>query len=440
MFKNLTYSLGAFAASLSYQVFAAYIVFYYVDVMRLPVYMAGSAMLIYGLWNALNDPLAGFLSDSTHSRFGRRTLYILLGAVPLGLTFYFLWRPPFFGLDEPYFLFLYFVCLICLFDAFYTIVVLNWSSLFPEMFSGLKERSLINIFRQGFALLGFLFGIALPPQIFVKFGWANMGLIFGAAITLLWLATLIGCREKKEFSKESSLPLLSALKATLADRSFLLYAASDLMISFGFITLLASIPFYVKYVLERSPQEVTLLFGLAFFVAFPMLFVWRTIIVRRGAKFAMMAAAGSMALSLSPLLFSRASGVILLTAAIFCASLAGYLMVSDVVLSDIIDEDEVATGRRREGMFFGIRSLVSRFAIVIQSLTISSVFLLCGYNPYVFTQPKAFYTGISALVIVIPMIAFGLACAIINIYPLAGSKIREVQQKIRELHSLKGIK
>src|SRR3989339_1672745 len=114
MFKNLTYSLGAFAASLSYQVFAAYIVFYYVDVMRLPVYMAGSAMLIYGLWNALNDPLAGFLSDSTHSRFGRRTLYILLGAVPLGLTFYFLWRGPFFSLVAPRFFFFFFFFLFFL--------------------------------------------------------------------------------------------------------------------------------------------------------------------------------------------------------------------------------------------------------------------------------------------------------------------------------------
>ncbi|MBU0630663.1 MAG: MFS transporter [Candidatus Margulisbacteria bacterium] len=440
MFKKLNYSLGAFATSLAYQIFAAYIIFYYVDVMRLPVYMAGSAMFIYGLWNALNDPLAGFLSDSTHSRFGRRIPYILLGAIPLGLAFYFLWRAPFFGLDEPYFLFLYFVTLICLFDAFYTIVVLNWSSLFPEMFSGLKERSLVNIFRQGFALLGFLFGIAIPPQIFTKFGWENMGLFFGLMITLLWLITLFGCREKKEFSREPSLPLFQALKVTLADRSFMLYVAADLMISFGFITLLASIPFYVKYVLERSPQEVTLLFALAFFIAFPMLFVWRMIIVRQGAKVAMMAAVAAMALSLSPLLFSRASNIVMLAAALFGASLAGYLMVSDVVLSDIIDEDEVATGRRREGMFFGIRSFVSRFAIVIQSLTISSIFLLCGYNPYVFTQPKAFYAGISALVIVIPMIAFGLAFAIINLYPLAGNKIKEVRRKLDEIHLMKGVK
>lgn len=439
MLKKLTYSLGALASSLSYQIFATYIIFFYVDVMRLPVYMAGSAMFIYGIWNAINDPLAGFLSDSTHSRFGRRVPYILLGAIPLGLAFAFLWRTPFFGLDEPYFLFLYFLALICLFDAFYTVVVLNWSALFPEMFGGLKERSSVNVFRQGFALLGLLFGIAIPPQLFTKFGWGNMGLIFGVIIALVWLVTLLGCKEKKEFSREASLPLLTALKTTLVDRSFLAYVSADLLISFGFITLIASIPFYVKYVLEKSPQEVTLLFALAFFVAFPMLFVWRSIIVKKGAKRTMMLAAGAMAFSLLPLLFSNSGGVIMLVAALFGASLAGYLMISDVVLSDVIDEDEVKTGHRREGMFFGIRAFINRFSIVIQSFTISSVFMLCGYNPYVFTQPRSFYGGIFALIAVIPMVAFGLAFAIINLYPLTGNKIQEVRASLAELHKKKGV-
>src|SRR3989338_3166826 len=162
MFKKLAYSFGAVATALSYQAFSTYIIFFYVDSMKLPPYLAGIGMLIYAVWNAVNDPIAGFISDHTRTRWGRRIPYIALGIIPFGLVYFLLWIPPFGAIDQVFWLFLYFTVFICLFDGFYTVTVLNWASLYPEMFSSLKERAEVNAFRQTFGMIGLLLGVALP--------------------------------------------------------------------------------------------------------------------------------------------------------------------------------------------------------------------------------------------------------------------------------------
>jgi GPH family glycoside/pentoside/hexuronide:cation symporter len=92
--KFITYSFGNFANTIAYQVFGNRINFYYVDVLGLNAGVAGILWSIYGFWNAINDPLVGQVSDRTRSRVGRRVPYVALGAVPLGLSFFFLWTPP----------------------------------------------------------------------------------------------------------------------------------------------------------------------------------------------------------------------------------------------------------------------------------------------------------------------------------------------------------
>ncbi|MBU0502725.1 MAG: MFS transporter, partial [Candidatus Margulisbacteria bacterium] len=181
--RKLAYSFGAVATALSYQAFSTYIIFFYVDIVKLPPHLAATGMVIYAIWNAINDPLVGYLSDHTHSRWGRRIPYIVFGAIPFGFVSYMLWRPPFVEAGQVFPLFLYFVFFICLFDAFYTITILNWSALYPEMFPHFKERTKVNAFRQTFGLIGLVLGVVSPPLIFSTWGWGTLGIIFGCAIS-----------------------------------------------------------------------------------------------------------------------------------------------------------------------------------------------------------------------------------------------------------------
>ena len=433
MIKKLAYSFGAVATALSYQAFSTYIIFFYVDVMKLPVHLAAIAMLIYAVWNAINDPIAGYISDITHTRWGRRLPYLIAGAIPFGIVYFFLWVPPFEGVNQGSLLFLYFLFFICLFDAFYTITILNWASLYPEMFPSLQERAQVNAYRQSFGMLGLLFGIALPPLIYSTWGWKWMGAVFGAVISGSLLIAVRGSSEKKGFSQRPSLPFLPALKATLKNRSFLSFVFANLFVQYTFTIILATIPFFAKYVLDANPPQVTLILAAAFLTAIPMLFVWRSLTVRFGAKYCFMASMIVLALSLIPLFYAKSFELTLLTSAFIGAGLAGFILISDVIIADVIDEDEVHTGNRREGMFFGMNAFVTRFAIGLEAFSMSAVFLSTGYNPYIFTQAKAFQAGLRLLIAGLPMLALLLAFGIMFFYPLAGKKLEELRTKIAEL-------
>ena len=91
--KHVSYAMGNFANTVAYQVFGNRIQFFYVDILGLNAATAGILWTIYGLWNAINDPLMGQISDRTRSRYGRRVPYVMFGAIPLGLSFFFLWTP-----------------------------------------------------------------------------------------------------------------------------------------------------------------------------------------------------------------------------------------------------------------------------------------------------------------------------------------------------------
>lgn len=437
--KKLEYSFGAVATALSYQAFSTYIIFFYVDVVKLPASLAAVAMLIYAIWNAINDPIAGFVSDHTHTRWGRRIPYILFGAIPFGLIYFLIWTPPFTDFNQVFWLFLYFLGFICLFDTFYTVTILNWASLYPEMFPTLKERSEVNAYRQSFGMLGLILGIAIPPLIYGSLGWGWMGAIFGIIISLALLISLRGSFEHKQFSQEKQLPLLKSFKATLNNRSFLTFAFANLFVQFTFTIILASIPFFAKYVLNEGATGTAAILAAAFLTAIPMLYVWQRLTNKFGAKQCFMATMLILAVLLVPLLFVKTFMATLISSALIGIGLAGFIFIADIILADIIDEDETNTGTRREGMYFGANAFITRFAIALEAFSMGIVFVLTQYNPYIFTQTREFLSGLRLLISGFPIIALLLAFLIMWFYPLSGKRLKELRKKIKQIHIKKGV-
>lgn len=437
--RKFAYSFGAIATTLSYQAFATYIIFFYVDIVKLPAYLAAIGMMIYAVWNAINDPLVGYLSDHTHSRWGRRIPYIAFGAIPFGIVYFFLWVPPFTDIGQVIPLFLYFLFFICLFDGLYTVTVLNWSSLFPEMFPSLRERSQVSAFRQTFGMLGLLLGIAVPPIIYGAIGWGNMGAIFGAIISFSLLVALWGSKEHVEFCKEKQLALWPSIKATFKNRSFLTFVFSNLFVQYTFIMVLASIPFFAKYVLDIGSYETAAILAAAFVAAIPMLYIWEFFTNRFGAKECFMASIVLMGGSLIPLFFVQTFMACLVSAVFIGIGLAGFILIVDIIISEVIDEDETKTGTRREGIYFGVNTFVARFAIALEAASMGLVFSMTGYNPYVYTQPESFMLGLRLLIAGFPLIALVFAFVILWFFPLSGRRLEKMKENVEKIHMKKGV-
>jgi GPH family glycoside/pentoside/hexuronide:cation symporter len=128
-------------------------------------------MVIYGIWNAINDPLLGQISDRTRTKRGRRIPYVLWGSLPFALAFMLVWLPTksWFGGDSVK-LFIYFIIAVFLYDGLYTLVILNWTAIFPEMYKTQEERTRVSALRQVLGVLGSIIGSVLPPLLYNKIG------------------------------------------------------------------------------------------------------------------------------------------------------------------------------------------------------------------------------------------------------------------------------
>lgn len=422
------YALGNLGSTLSTQAVSTYLGFFYLTVMKMDLSLYGIGMLLYTGWNVINDPLAGAISDKTRTRWGRRIPYILFGTLPMAIFFMLLWAVPAFFAQDPLLLFVYFLVILFFLDGLSSIIGLNYTALFPEMFTTLEERAEVSPMRQVFSLAGAVAGIALPPIVYATLGWGWMGVLFGVLMALSLFLSLKGMRERANAQKEEALPIREALGATFRNRSFLIYIGSQIMNQFGFFLIMAAIPFYAQYVLQVAEQTTSLILATAFIAAFPMVFVWGRITTRLGARAAMMAALALFALALVPLLFvTDVTGTLITTAAVGMA-LGGVMILPDILLSDVIDEDEQKTGKRREGMYYGIQGLLIRSSIFLVSATITVTLYLTGFDADLSpgAQPAAVATGIRWMTAVGPILGCLIAIVFMWFYPLHGKRLDEI--------------
>jgi len=450
--QKILYSSGALGTSLSYLAFGTYIQFLYIDILGLKASLVGIGWSLYGIWNAFNDPLAGFLSDNTRTKWGRRKPWIAGAFIPLGLFFYLLWVPPsplIEGGDVP--LFIYFIGIVLVFDTLRTFVVMNWTSLFPEMIRDEKERATVSGMRQTFTVVGLLVGVALPP-ILVGQNWngrGTMAIAFGAITSLTMGLSLLGSRENLEAQHEKQPPLLPALLATFRNTSFRWFVLANLHKEFIVILLQATTPFWAKYVLNiQQPillfgQQISaelqnsLLLGSIFIMTLPGIPFWTWVAKRFGSRRGWQISQATFALSMLSIYLANNFNQAVSGTSVIGLSLAGLLVFPDLLISDIIDEDETVIGARREGVYFGINGFLIRFAFTMQGITTALVLSLSGYIPAVAgeaaVQPASAIFGIRAMVSLVPIAASLVTIYALQMYPLHSAKLKRVRVRVDEL-------
>ena len=227
---------------------------YLADVLRYDPAVVGTALMVGKLtWDAVNDPLFGYLSDRTRSRWGRRRPYLLFGAVPLGLATWMLFSlPP--GLAGAA---AFFVVLgsFLLHDTLQTLVSVSYGALMPELTADYDERTSLSTVRMAFSVVGYILGGGMTTLIAGLFrnslGWSEpaaysgMGVVFGAIVAVTVLATALGVRERPASEvRPSRLPAWRAIVESLRNGPFMKLMAAQFISSYSFTTLTSQLPFF----------------------------------------------------------------------------------------------------------------------------------------------------------------------------------------------------
>jgi len=372
-----TYALGIFAIMVPSQALLAFSSYYYVEKLGLGVGLFAVARAVYQVWDAVNQPLAGYLSDRTRTRFGRRKPWIW-AAIPLFmLTFMAVFAVPR-GLND-YQLFVWLLMSIFLFEAVATVLWVNYGALFPELFRGERLRARASAIQQGFQITALLIGSAVTPLLYTRLGFAGMSVVYALLFAAFILPFILNVREDAEASREPPLPLWQAFRVTLKNREFWIFniAGSFAMTVNGLLS--SVIPFYAKYALGIPDSQVSLLLAAVFLPVIPFVAVWYAIVRRLGARAAWRLAFAVYALSVIPLWFGSNLAGGIAAGVIVGFGLAGFLVTPPLIGARIIDLDAEKTGRRREGMYTAVGGFITRSSGVLSAAAFWIVGLIFGY-------------------------------------------------------------
>ncbi len=392
--RKLAYALPALSLAIVGIPVYVFIPKFYTDVVGVNIILVGYLLFGVRLFDAVTDPLIGYVSDNTRTRFGRRRPYMAAGSLCLALLLFLLFTPPAeasHGVASAWFgitLFLLFL--------FWTIVVVPYESLGPEVSYDYHERTVLFSWRDGFLILGTLIAAGSPGIITWLFHLADDAA--GQRQKFFWIAVVyaplvIACcwicvaaiRERPDPPPVNRKKAVTQWLSIFKNRPFVILLVSYTIAAIGNNLPATLILYYVEYVLQSTGAELFL--ALYFIAGVVFLPPWIAVSRRIEKKWAWLAA---MAVNTGAFLgvFFLGPGdtfwygvLVVLSGIGFGASLA----LPSAIQADVIDYDEMVTGERREGQYIGIWSIAKKIAAAIGIGIGLAVLGKAGYLP---NQPQ----------------------------------------------------
>jgi GPH family glycoside/pentoside/hexuronide:cation symporter len=458
LWLKVLYGSGDLGISSMGMMRAIFYALYLTDVVRLEPRLASFGALAGILWDAINDPIIGILSDRLRTRWGRRRPFLLWFAIPFGISFITLWSAP--NWDNQTSLLIYVTLSFMLADTLQTLIGIPFLSLTPELTSDYDERTTLTSFRSFFQLLGALSVVIAAPAIVdmvlasggtQQQGFMLVGAIFGGigAIPLLLIGIFVS--EKSRPEQTESISFRETLQAAWQNIPFRYMVGIHVLNWSAMDMIVIVFPYFLLYwVAEGNQLAFIRIFGFelayesAFFgilMSVCILFIpfWRWMARWRNKREAyMLGMSFWVVVQLMIFTIQQGETAYLLTLAAFAGiGVSAAYTLPDSMFADVIEWDELRTRRRQEGIFYGIRTLIRKLT---GALIIFITLQVLGWSGYIsppegflqFAQTDAVLRMIRLLVS--PFGAMVLCGTIILawLFPLSREKYARIQRLLEQ--------
>ncbi len=433
---KLLYGVGDTGLSLTSTIIGAYFAIFLTDVALVPPRIAAIAVFIGRSWDYINDPLIGHLSDRTRTRWGRRRPYLLFGSLPFALAFAMLWwRPP---LTNGVLLGIYYALAYILYDAAATFVYMPYFALTPELTPDYDERTALTSYRMFFSIVASLVAFTVPGAMVGHFAPESngrvltMGMVFGIASALPMLLTFLGTREQPEHWQQEQPGVIESLRAALQNRPFVFGAGIYLLTWVAVSILETTLLYFVKYCVRREAQS-DLIMGVIFGVAILALPLWEWASRRMNKRWAYVAGIAFWAavqLVMVTLTPATPFATLLILSGLAGIGVSAAHVIPWSILPDAVEWDELRTGRRHEGIFYSLITLMQKIATSIALPLALLILDATGYVQNAAQQPPGALLGIRLLAGPLPalLLCGGIAFAIF--YPLSRERHAQVRAEL----------
>lgn len=427
---KLAFGAGDMGSGMTSNLIAFSFLIFLTSVVGMEPLAAGMVLAIGKVWDAVNDPMVGYLSDRIHTPWGRRYPWMFLGAVPFGLTFFLMWLVPGLGSTGQFW---YYVITSLLFQVFFTVVNLPYTTLTAELTTDYDERTELTSFRLASSLTGAISALALGLGVSqVITDPQQQYLVLGGLCSVLSVLPIFWCifgtypyaRHQQKVNPilaeevPTPLPLLEQLRIAFANRAFL-FVVGIYMFAWLALQVTASIiPFYVTFWMGLPSYFVAAL--LIQGTAIPMMFFVNQISQRVGKQGAFYIGIGSWLIVQIALFFLQPGQVKAMYWLCVAASfgVATAYVVPWAMLPDVIELDELHTGQRREGIFYAFMTLLQKFGLAGGLFLVSLALETSGFVPAATQQPESALTAIRLFMGPMPMVLLIGALVLTRFYPL----------------------
>jgi glycoside/pentoside/hexuronide:cation symporter, GPH family len=387
----ILYNLAGFAFNIYDTILYAWLPYFYLSYEGSPnpPYIDATlfAIILFGgrVLDALTDPFIGYISDRTKSRWGRRKPYLFLSYPILLLSFIFVWSPPDNAISTTNAIYLGVVLFFYYWS--YTGVLIPWFAMLPEMSRDNKERVKIASIGVGIGIFAALLAGGLAPIFYEWIGPFKMAIIFGLVGFVGGEIGLFGAKERYQPDIDEETPgFFETMKVAFKDKQVLSFAIMIMLVQLTYQLMLMTIPYLTTLILGLSEKMASILIGEVIILMgvivplwyyllskYPKRNVFRGIIMTMIVGFVCCYFIGDLPFG-SPLLQAM---LILPIAAI---PMGGMFVSVLGIISDLTDQGELQTGKRREAIYFGIYGIVRKFGWAFSSLILIGTLEYFGFS------------------------------------------------------------
>ncbi len=407
---------------------------FYSDIVLAPLGYIAIAIAIARAFDAITDPTMGWISDRVKTPWGRRKPWIIFAAPFCAISFWALFSPP--GNMGPNASSLWFGLAFGAYFLFYTILHVPYTALGAEISPDYNERSSLFGMQSFFTVLGLLIGSIVPNTLQSGFGldprsaYNTLGLIYGCLMIVFGLF-LFKVKEKAEFVSRESNPLVAGVRRAFRNKPFCILVIVGIMSFVPSAITGVVMPYYVHYVIRpENPEKWLMIYLLTYFgIGFLALPIWVAISKRFG-KLKTFVIHSVIIISGNLLLFLGAPGrETMIFWVIFYIGIvsATFYFLFPAMMADVIDYDELRTGKRREGQFGSFIALIPKLAIIPAASVPIALLSMAGYIPNQEQTPLVINT-IKLLYGILPAVFSFCGLVIMLRYPIS----QEVHETIRQ--------
>ena len=376
--KSFNYAIGMFGTSIPINMLKTYAAIYYVDSLGMTTIQFSLMLLIYTFIDALDNPIYGFLSDRTRTRWGRRRPWLVIGTPLLVLCFIAFYSPPAFLTENS--LVVYCMLFYMLTGTLDSVINANYGALFPELFREDSNRANVNALRQAFQLVAMIISIALTPMVTNALGYSLTAILYGLLGGGVILYMSFTCKETHIHTEEPKPHFWNSIKDLITNAKFWVAGFANAFYSAAMALVLASMPFFVKYALGLSDSQTTFLFAAVLLIAIGCVAIW----ARWVRKYTLMpvwrASLATLAVAFIPLYFANSLVTGIICSALVGFGFAGVITTMDLIGAKIMDEDTQKHNLRREGLISNALGFMNRLSGLFTSLGFYLVFILYKYE------------------------------------------------------------